>query len=120
MTDSSNEVSISSRYELLYKLAVQWGLPTVIMCVLMYVGYLEHMYQREVLTKANDFIQTGLTKIIGDNLVGMQKLHDAVTTNQVVILQNQKLIIELTSAVKTMDEHLQVKFNDNKTENANK
>lgn len=120
MTDSSNDVSINSRYELLYKLAVQWGLPTVIMCVLMYVGYLEHVYQREVLTKTNDFIQQGLTTIIKDNLIGTQKLHDAVSANQVAILQNQKLMIELTAAVRTMDEHIRARLNGSKTENANK
>lgn len=109
MPDAELKDAIRSRYELLYKLAVQWGLPTVIMCVLMYLAYLEHVYQREILTKANEFIQTGLTTIIKDSATGNQKLSEAVATNQSAIMQNQKLISELTGAVREMDRHIQLR-----------
>lgn len=119
MPDTPTEDTIRSRYELLYKLAIQWGLPTVIMCVLMYLAYLEHVYQREILTKANEFIQTGLTTIIKDNAMGNQKLSESVSANQSVLLQNQKLIMELTGAVQTMDRHVQVRLDKETAEQAN-
>jgi hypothetical protein len=78
MPDGTPVPTIQSWYDLIYKMAKDWGFPTALSCALIWVGYQEHRHQSEVLQITQTFIQTQLTEVIVDNSTRQMELKNAV------------------------------------------
>ena len=63
----SEAANIQSWYDLIYKMAKDWGFPTALSCALIWVGYQEHVHQTAVLNEAQTFIRDKLTTVLEQN-----------------------------------------------------
>jgi hypothetical protein len=74
----SESVNIQTWYDLIYKMAKDWGFPTALSCALIWVGYQEHKHQTEVLTEAQTYIRDRLTSVIEKNTTSQTELKQSV------------------------------------------
>jgi hypothetical protein len=112
---------IGNKYEFALRLARDWGIFAVMVLVLLYFGYQDHLHNRAQLDSTRLFVQDRLTELVAESVNVNNKIisemgenREYIDGNQKAIINNQGLIIEILKEIKVQRQQMEKLNRDNK------